>query len=207
MADTTRIIGYARVSTDDQDLSLQRKALADYGVHQIYEETISGVAKKRPALENAFRAMRQGDTVVVWKFDRLGRSMRQVLETVERMEGDGVHLVSLTEPIDTRTPMGKAFFHIAITFAQLERDLIAERTKAGMAVAKARGAQFGRRFLIQDYPKRLEAMRPYVESGAIEELTAKEALEILNRADTRAPKIKAALTYQRWLKAGCPGID
>lgn len=203
-----RLIGYARVSTDDQDLSLQRAALVRYGVKpdHIYEEHASGGKMNRVQLRHALRSMRAEDTIVVWKLDRLGRTLTGVIEVVEEMTREGVNLVSLTEKIDTTSAMGRAFFQIALVFAELERALISERTKAGMAVAKERGAQFGQPSKIADNPKRLAAAREIVERG-LESITAAEAVEILNRADPKAKPIKSAETWRRWVRMGCPGAD
>lgn len=204
----TRLIGYARVSTEDQDLSLQLAALIKYGVREdhIYREYASGGKMDRPQLERALRPLHPGDTFVVWRLDRLGRTLTGVIEVAERMAEQGVNLVSLTETIDTSSAMGRAFFHIALVFAQLERDLTRERTKAGMAVAKERGAKFGQPSKIAHNPKRLEAARLIVERG-VETVTAQEALAILNAADPKAKPIKSTATWGRWLKAGCPGAD
>lgn len=204
----TRLIGYARVSTDDQDLSLQIAALTRYGVpdHAIYREHASGGRMDRVQLERALRPLHPGDTFVVWRLDRLGRTLPGVLDVLQKIEAQGVQFVSLTEKFDTSSSLGKAMLHMAMVFAQLERDLIAERTKAGMAVAKARGAKFGQPHKIADNPRRLAAAREIVERG-VEHVTAGEALAILNAADPKATPIKSTATWGRWLKAGCPGAD
>lgn len=203
-----RLIGYARVSTDDQDLTLQRKALIGYGVQpeHIFEEHASGGTMNRLALSRALRSMRAGDKIVVWKLDRLGRTLTGVIETVKQMTEEGVELVSLTEKIDTASAMGRAFFQIALVFAELERALISERTKAGIEVAKARGAQFGQPGKITDNPKRLAVARQIVEEG-LENITAAEAVRRLNAADKSARPIKSLETWRRWLRLGCPGAD
>jgi len=188
-----RMIGYARVSTDDQDLSMQIAALVKYGVARdhIYEERASGGKIDRPVLNRALEAMREGDSIVIWKLDRLGRTLTGVIEVAERMHDAGVNLISLTEKIDTTSAMNRAFFQISLVFAELERGLISERTKAGMAVARARGAQFGRAHMIKDNQKRLDAIRPYIERGELETMTPAEALEVLNGADPKAKPIKS----------------
>lgn len=203
-----RLIGYARVSTDDQDLTLQRRALVGYGVQpeHIFEEHASGGTMNRLALSRALRSMRRGDKIVVWKLDRLGRTLTGVIETVKQMTEEGVELVSLTEKIDTTSAMGRAFFQIALVFAELERALISERTKAGIEVAKARGAQFGQPGKIVDNPKRLAVARQIVEEG-LEHVTAAEAVRRLNAADPKARPIKSLETWRRWLRIGCPGAD
>lgn len=203
-----KTFGYARVSTVDQDLSLQREALISYGVEpcNIIEDKASGGTMTRPGMKNLIRAMRPGDTVVVWKLDRLGRTMRGIIEIGLQMEKQDIKLVSITEQIDTKTPLGRMFFHLIAAMAQLERDLISERTKAGIEVAKARGTKFGPSHSILDNPKRFEEARQIVEEG-LENITAEEALERLNAADPKAKKIRSLETWRRWVRAGCPGID
>lgn len=138
-------IGYARVSTDEQSLDLQIAALKRYGCEDdhTHRETASGVAKKRPQLELALRDCRPGDTFVVWKFDRLGRSMLDLLAKIDDLTRRGIGFVSITENIDTTTPGGRLLMHIMGALAQFERDLIVERTKAGQRAARERGVQIG----------------------------------------------------------------
>jgi len=169
-----RLIGYARVSTDDQDTALQRKALVEYGVkpEHIKEEYASGGTMNRPEWNKIMRYMRNGDTVVVWKLDRLGRTVSGIINTLEDMEKSGVNLVSVTESIDTKSAMGKMFMTVIAAFAQLERDLIGERTKAGIAVRRAAGAKWGRRGQIDSSPKRVKRMKRYIETGEMEHITA-----------------------------------
>lgn len=203
-----RLIGYARVSTDDQDLSLQKRALTDFGIkpEHIFEEYASGGTMKRPELHKALRSMREGDTFVVWKLDRLGRTLTGVIETVEMIQAEGVEFVSLTEKIDTTGAMGRAFFRIALTFAELERELISERTKAGMAVAKMRGAQFGQPHAVTKTKKRRDEARKIIEEG-LENISAAEAIDRINKADPKAKPIKTPTTWGRWLAAKCPGLE
>lgn len=207
-APLNRVYGYARVSTDDQDCTLQRRALINAGCDPdwIYEEHGSGGRMDRKVLRRLMRSMRRGDTLKVWKLDRLGRTLTGVIETVEEMTAEGIELVSLTENIDTTSAMGRAFFQIALVFAELERALIAERTRAGMAVAKERGAKFGQPGKIVDNPKRLAEARKIVECG-LENVTAAEAVKRLNEADPKAKPIKSAETWRRWVRMGCPGVD
>ena len=141
------MIGYARVSTDDQDLSLQIDALGKAGVERrrIFEEKASGASDDRPAFIAMFRALRAGDTLVVWKLDRLGRRLSRLIQTIERLKEKGVQLKVLTEAIDTSTPTGVLMFHIIGAFAEFERNMGIERTKAGLAAAKARGRIGGRK--------------------------------------------------------------
>lgn len=137
-------IGYARVSTNQQDTALQTDALNAAGCKKLFEETASGAWKNRPALAAALNFMRDGDTLVVWKLDRLARSTRQLIETVEDMEQRGIGFQSLQENIDTTSPGGRLVFHVFAALAEFERDMIRERTKAGLESARKRGAIAGR---------------------------------------------------------------
>jgi DNA invertase Pin-like site-specific DNA recombinase len=145
-------IGYARVSTDDQDLSLQLDALEQAGCAKIYRDTQSGAKADRPGLAQALEHLREGDTLVVWRLDRLGRSLSQLIQLMTELDERGVGFRSLTEQIDTTTPGGKLIFHIFGALAEFERNLIRERTMAGLAAARARGRKGGR-------PKRLDTDR------------------------------------------------
>jgi len=137
------LIGYARVSTLDQNLDLQRDALEKAGCTRIFTDTISGATAERPGLRQALEMIREGDVFVVWKLDRLGRTLKQLIELVNDLQKRGVGFKSLTENIDTTTPGGKLIFHIFGSLAEFERDLIRERTKAGLAAARARGRKGG----------------------------------------------------------------
>lgn len=137
-------IGYARVSTDDQNLDLQRDALNAAGVKRVFADTASGVRAARPELERALDQLREGDTLVVWRLDRLGRSLKELLALVEQLSASGVALESLTEKIDTGTASGELVFHIFGSIAQFERRLMVERTRAGLQAARARGRHGGR---------------------------------------------------------------
>jgi len=140
-----RLIGYARVSTAEQSLQMQTDALTKAGVHRdhIHAETASGVATRRPALALALRDCRKGDTLVVWKLDRLGRSMLDLLNRIDALEKRGVGLRSLTDGIDTTTPAGRLMLHMLGALAQFERDLIRERSRAGLQAHIARGGRVG----------------------------------------------------------------
>ena len=135
------LIGYARVSTNEQNLDLQRDALLKAGVSQkdIYTDKVTGVKADRPGLTLAISHLRAGDTLVVWRLERLGRSLKHLIETVTTLKEQGISFKSLTEHIDTSTPGGKLIFHIFGALAEFERDLIRERTKAGLQAARARG--------------------------------------------------------------------
>ena len=138
------LIGYARVSTNDQTLALQQDALQKAGCERVFTDTVSGAAVERKGLEEALGFARAGDTLVVWKLDRLGRSIRHLIDTINSMQARGVGFRSLTEQIDTTTSGGKLVFHVFAALAEFERDLIRERTQAGLAAARARGRQGGR---------------------------------------------------------------
>ena len=138
------LIGYARVSTQDQNPDLQTDALAKAGCERLFVEATSGASIDRPELANALSHCRPGDTLVVWKLDRLGRTVRQFVAFVHELSERGVEFKSLSDSIDTGTPAGRFFFHVMAALAEMERDLIRERTRAGLDAAKARGRQGGR---------------------------------------------------------------
>lgn len=139
------LIGYVRVSTNDQNTDLQRNALNCAGCERIFEDKISGTKSDRPGLKKLLRTLSAGDTLVVWKLDRLGRSMRHLVTLIEELRQRGVNFRSLTDSIDTSTPMGRFFFHVMGALAEMERELIVERTRAGLAAARAKGRVGGRR--------------------------------------------------------------
>ena len=155
------LIGYARVSTVDQDVALQRDALHQAGCTRIFEDYgVSGVKTERPALLAALAYIREGDVLVVWKLDRLGRSLAHLITTVSDLEKRGVGLRSLTEAIDTTTSGGRLIFHVFGALGQFERDVIRERTRAGLTVAAARGRKGGRKPVVTaDKLKRARALR------------------------------------------------
>ncbi len=167
------MLGYARVSTADQDPQLQIDALLKDGVtpEHIYHEKVSGAAKSRPEFDRLMREIRPGDMVVIWKLDRLGRSLPQVLKTLETFKKAGVELRIITQNFDSRTAMGKAMLMIAAVFSELERDLTIERTKAGLASAKARGRKGGRR---------LSYSEKHIEEAA-KRFRAGETLKVIRR--------------------------
>src|SRR6202049_3540998 len=138
------LLGYARVSTIDQNLALQRDALAEAGCGRIFTEQLSGAVTDRPALREALEFARSGDTLIVWKLDRLARSMKQLIETIEELRLRGIGFRSLTESIDTTTAQGLLVFHMFSALAEFERSLIRERTRAGLAAAKRIGRTGGR---------------------------------------------------------------
>ncbi|MCL6633722.1 MAG: recombinase family protein [Alicyclobacillus herbarius] len=138
------IFGYARVSTEDQNLDLQIDALQQYGAERIFQEKISGERRDRPQLDEMLKYLRPGDTVVVWKLDRIGRSTKHLIDLISGFGEKDIHFVSLKESIDTSTATGKLVFTIFAALAEFERDMIRERTKAGLASARARGRKGGR---------------------------------------------------------------
>ncbi len=148
-------VGYARVSTDEQLLDLQLDALKKYGCGKIYQEHISGGRgrKERPQLADCLSNIRSGDTLVVWRLDRLGRSLKDLIEIVGELDRLGVGLVSLRENIDTTSATGRLIFHVFASLAQFERELIQERTKAGVEAARARGRKGGRPQKLNDREK------------------------------------------------------
>lgn len=137
-------IGYARVSTEAQSLNLQRDALAQFGCEEIFEEKVSGAKANRPVFKSLLNYVRKGDTVVVWKLDRLGRSLIDLIKTANFLKEKEVDLVSIQDSINTTTPGGKLIFHLMAALAEFELDMISERTKAGLKAARARGRFGGR---------------------------------------------------------------
>jgi DNA invertase Pin-like site-specific DNA recombinase len=138
------LIGYARVSTTDQTLDLQKDALEKTGCARIFTDTASGAKAERIGLEEAMSHLRKGDTLVVWRLDRLGRSLKHLIETITALNNRGIGFKSITESIDTTTSGGKLIFHIFGALAEFERDIIRERTQAGLNAARARGRKGGR---------------------------------------------------------------
>jgi len=139
------LLGYERVSTDDQNLALQHDALQAAGCHKFFSDKISGVKAERPGLKQALKFAREGDTLVVWRLDRLGRSLKDLIALVEELEKRKIGLRSLQENIDTTTSGGKLIFHMFGALAEFERNLIRERTQAGLQAARARGRKGGRK--------------------------------------------------------------
>ncbi len=164
------MIGYARVSTQDQKLDLQTEALRAAGCGKIFTDVASGAKAKRPGLDEALAYLRQGDTLIVWKIDRLGRSVSHLIRTVDELRERGIAFRSLSDAaIDTTTTSGKLVFNLFAVLADFERELIRDRTRAGLAVAKARGRSGGRRPVIT--PAKLARAQKLMKTG----LTAREA--------------------------------
>jgi DNA invertase Pin-like site-specific DNA recombinase len=156
-------IGYARVSTVDQNLTLQLDALKDSGCSQIFQDQMSGTRTDRPGLLEAMSHLREDDTFVVWKLDRLGRGVKGLVDLVAELESRKVHFQSLTDQIDTSTPAGRFFFHVMASLAQMERELIVERTRAGLEAARRKGNFGGRRRLMTE--SKIESARKLLMSG------------------------------------------
>lgn len=139
------LIGYARVSTQDQNLDLQVKALTKAGCKKVFDDRVSGARAERPGLAAALAMLREGDTLVVWKLDRLGRSVKNLVDLVGELHRAGVQFKSLTDSIDTGTASGRFFFHVMASLAEMERELIIERTCAGLEAARRLGRKGGRK--------------------------------------------------------------
>tara|TARA_B110000977_G_C11080918_1_gene492907 strand:- start:3437 stop:4207 length:771 start_codon:yes stop_codon:yes gene_type:complete len=153
-------IGYARISTDDQSLDLQCDALRSAGCDKVFEDTMSGAKAERPGLRQALGHLRDGDTLVVWRLDRLGRSLKDLIVRAEELKGMGIGLKSLQESIDTASSGGKLIFHMFGALAEFERNLMRERTNAGLSAARARGRKGGRKKVL-DVKQRAHAVELY----------------------------------------------
>lgn len=163
-------IGYARVSTDDQHLHLQRDALIAAECTKIYEDKTSGAKVSRPGLELALEVAREDDVLVIWRLDRLGRSLKDLIQTMETLESRGIGLESLQEAIATTTSGGRLVFHVFAALAEFERNLIRERTQAGLIAARARGRRGGRPKALDPARRRL-ALKLYAErQHSVEEI-------------------------------------
>lgn len=189
------LVGYARVSTQDQNLDLQRDALTKAGCERIFEDVASGARSERDGLKEALGFLREGDVLVVWKLDRLGRSLKHLIEVVQGLDQRKIGFRSLQENIDTTTSGGRLVFHVFGALAEFERDLIRERTRAGLASARARGRMGGR-------PRALDAKKAAIAQTLRDdpERTVKEICETLGISQatfyryTSAPKNHGAGT-------------
>ena len=203
---------------------MQIAALERHGVDHIFSEHASGkTVVKRKELARVLKVMRRGDILVVWKLDRLGRNMLEILELVEKLQRDGIMLVSVTENVDTTSAMGRAFFQIAMVFAELERNMISERTKAGMAASKAAGQIFGRKPLIWKgdrgsikriaYLQELDdagELRAWVEDGWALKMSARVLMEELNKRANRDKDDRDIVneeTVRRWTRKTANGAN
>ena len=179
------LIGYARVSSNDQNLDLQIDELTKAGCSKIFSDKMSGINKKRPGLDEAVSHLRKKDTFIIWKLDRLGRSLKGLIDFVGQLEKQGIHFKSLTDGIDTTTPAGRFFFHVMASLAQMERELLIERTKAGLDAAKKRG---GRKRSMT--PGKVEAAKKLLDQGM-------PAKDVANNLGVSIP------TLYRW----CPASE
>jgi len=157
------LIGYARVSSKDQSLELQVDELAKAGCLKIFSDKKPGVNKKRQGLEDAVSHLRKNDTFIIWKLDRLGRNLKGLIEFVGNLEKNKVNFRSLTDGIDTTTTAGRFFFHVMASLAQMERELLIERTRAGLEAAKRRGRIGGRKRLMT--PSKVESAKKLLNDG------------------------------------------
>jgi DNA invertase Pin-like site-specific DNA recombinase len=182
------LIGYARISTHEQTLDLQRDALEKAECERIFTDTITGTKDRRPGLEEALSHLRSGDTLVVWRLDRLGRSLRHLIDTVTSLQERGIGFKSLTESIDTTTSGGKLVFHIFGALAEFEREIIRERTQAGLQSARSRGKTGGRPKALTD--KQVEMLN---------QLAADKNRSVKDICKTLGISRK---TFYRYIKAG-----
>lgn len=183
-------IGYARVSTKDQNFGLQIDALQKAGCEKFYREVVSGARTERPVLDRVVDSLRTGDVLVIWKLDRLGRSLKHLVELVNTLRERGVGLQSLNDPIDTTTPQGRLSFNLFASLAEFERDLIRERTQAGLSAARARGRNGGR-------PKGLSAQAEATACAA-ETLYLERKLSVRQVADRLGISKSTLYAYLRY---------
>ena len=179
-------IGYARVSTEDQNLTLQTDALAKAGCERLFKDHMSGTRADRPGLREAMSHLREGDTLVVWKLDRLGRGVKGLVDLAAELAERKVHFQSLTDQIDTSTPAGRFFFHVMASLAQMERELIVERTRAGLEAARRQGRVGGRKRQMTE--SKVAAARQLLQGGI-------SPGEVANNLGVSVP------TLYRWLPA------
>jgi DNA invertase Pin-like site-specific DNA recombinase len=180
------LVGYARISTHDQNLNLQRRELKKAGCKKIYEDTANGKLTDRQGLKLALEVLREGDTLVVWKLDRLGRGLKQLIALTEDLGTRKIHFRSLTDSIDTRTTAGRFFFHVMASLAEMERELIVERTRAGLKAAKEMGRTGGRKRLMTD--SKIDSAKKLLSSGI-------PAREVASNLGVSIP------TLYRWIPA------
>jgi DNA invertase Pin-like site-specific DNA recombinase len=182
-------IGYARVSTQDQNLELQKKALTKAGCKKVFEDKVSGSRSARPGLDAALGVLREGDALVVWKLDRLGRSVKHLVDLVGELNRQGVQFQSLTDSINTGTPSGRFFFHVMASLAQMERELVVERTRAGLDAARRLGRIGGRKRRMTD--SKIQAAKKLLASGT-------PPREVAKNLGVSIP------TLYRWIPANSP---
>lgn len=207
--DNSKLVGYMRVSTDEQDFALQQDALVKYGVPKdiIFSDKMSGKTMKRAGLRRAIKVCWPGDTLVVWKLDRLGRSTIGVLQQLEELDKAGVRIVSVTESLDTKSPIGKFTMTIIAAFAQMERDMISERTTAGIKAFQARGGRMGPPHPVLDNEKRLAVFTDLFESGALfAKGSVPEVVKLINAADKKA-KAMSKQSFHNWKSKKFKGFE
>ena len=192
------LIGYARVSTNEQSLGLQKDALKQAGCEKIFEDKVSGVATARPGIDMALDYLRPGDTLVVWRLDRLGRSLKNLIELIGNLEKNEIYFRSLQESINTNSSGGKLIFHIFGALAEFERNLIQERTKAGLAAARARGKiggrpkaldKNGRNIVLRLYSERKKSIKEICQMMKISKTTLYSYLREANKSNNGTPPI------------------
>ena len=205
------LIGYMRVSTDDQEMKLQEDALLAEGVdyRQIFSDKMTGATMDRPGLQMAMKVARPGSTIVFWKFDRLGRSTRGVLETIDVLTKREINVMSITERFDTSSPMGMMFLSILISLAEMERNLISERTKAGIKAKLARGERMGRPHFVLSYPKRVKRFMDLYSDPSVDlaQVSAADFIAEMHKADRKAPEIKRPSSWYNWRGRDFIGLD
>jgi DNA invertase Pin-like site-specific DNA recombinase len=184
------IIGYARVSTLEQTHDLQRDALQEAGTSDIYEDKASGKTLDRPELKHCLKALREGDILVVWKLDRLGRNLKDLIEIVNGLEGRGIKFKSLKESIDTSGSAGRLVFHLFASLAEFERELLRERTLAGLAAARARGRNGGRPHILD--LKQREAVVSLMKNS---DISVRDICQQFGVSRSTAYNIKAATRH------------
>ncbi len=186
------LIGYARVSTTDQNLNLQHEALTSAGCDRIFEDQVSGTRVDRPGLAKALDILREGDTLVIWKLDRLGRSVKHLVDLVGTLRERGIEFKSITDAIDTGTPAGRFFFHVMASLAEMERELAVERTKAGLDAARKLGRNGGRN------PKMTTAKVESAKNMLAAGMPSKDVAQTLN---------VSVPTLYRWVPAGQASVS
>ena len=213
------MIGYARVSTQDQNLEMQRSALLQAGCERVYDDKISGTRTERPGLTKVLDALRKSDTLVVWKLDRLGRSVKQLVDLVGQLSARSVNFKSLTDSIDTGTPSGRFFFHVMASLAEMERELMVERTQAGLATARKLGRTGGRRRRMTD--GKISAAKSLLAGGVPPRDVAKSlgvsvptlyrwvpaSGSLLNAATVTSPRLPDIIASPEMVVLGKPATD
>lgn len=203
-----RYTGYWRVSTEDQNPQMQIDALVAAGVpaDRIYGDKMTGSTMNRPGWKHALSVTRDSDVLVVWKFDRIGRSLIGIADAAKSLKEGDIGLKSITEPIDTATPWGEFFLNIMASLAQMERDMISERTAAGMKAWKARGGKPGPTHRVLGCPARLDALNTLCRSGVYPDggMGVSEVVAKLNAVKSKLKPVSTN-SFHNWRRAGFPG--